>query len=230
MNSRWATFVLVRSQLEENIGAVARAMMNFGFTNLRLVEPKCDHLSKKALALACKAVNTLSNATIFNSIQEATHDINLLYAFSARSRSVDIESDSLNCLAQRNDLKSGFMFGPENSGLSNHDLSLADKIIHINTSEIYSSLNLSHSVAIACYELSRNNAAKENDNAKIATKGEMNTFYGHLEKELINKNFFRTTEKIPTAMLNIKNMFKKGSFSPDEIKTLHGIVKALVSK
>ncbi len=222
------SIILVRPQLEENIGAVARVAANFGFHDLRIVSPSCNHLGDKAQSVACSAVNLLESAQVFSTVENAVHDLRFLYALSARARHMEIDSLSLPEITIYEDLAVGFMFGPEKSGLSNDDLALVDKLLMIETSDVYKSLNLAQAVAIVCYEVRRSRNVKSNHDKKdLATKKEIQGFYEHLECELQNKNFFRTSEKVPTAMLNIKNMFKKHEFTGDEIKTLRGIIKAL---
>ena len=222
--------ILVRPQLEENIGAVARSMMNFGFSDLLLVKPVCDWLGEKSIAVSCNASEILKSAVEFNSVNEAISSLNYTYALSARTRSVSISSIPVYNIIQHEQSsdKIGFVFGPENSGLSNEDISLIDKIVTIQTSCKYKSLNLSQAVTIVCYELSK---IKKEDfvvkKRQVAKIGELDFFLTKLEEKLIKKNFFRTNEKMKSSMLNIKNMFKKCYFTSDEIKTFHGIIKNL---
>ncbi len=223
--------ILVRPQLEENIGFTARVMMNFGFSRLRLIDPRCYHLSNKCVSVACNASEILSNADVFSCISDSLSDLNLVFALSARRRDLDVSKVVLSqdIIFNKN---TGFMFGPENSGLSNYDLSLVDKLITIETSENYKSLNLSHSVAILCYELSKRNRkeVKKIGKDRYANKAELDFFFRNLEKELTDSNFFKTKEKILKSMVNIKNMFKKHIVTSNEVKILHGIVKALSNK
>ena len=230
-NNNYVT-ILVRPQLEENVGAVARAMMNFGFFRLFLVEPKCRWLSDTTKSVACSAKEILYSAVKVDSVEDAISELEYIYAFSARERSMDIDYVDLSSIEDHaNNKKVGIMFGPEDSGLSNNDISLANKVVGIKTSDKSKSLNLSKAVAIACYELSKKNFDYKKKiferKKEIAKKGELTLFFNFLEKELIKKNFFRTKEKEVTAMLNIKNMFSKCNFTSDEVKTLYGMMKAL---
>ena len=223
------SIILVRPQLEENIGAVARAMANFDIMELRIVNPCCNWLGDKAKSVACSAVNVLESASIFTTVEASVNNLRFVYALSARKRDIEIDMLSLPDITLYDNLNTGFMFGPEQSGLANDDLSLVDQLVTIDTIGPYKSLNLAQTVAIVGYEISKlaKRDVAHNDKKNMATKTEINGFHEHLQMELQNKNFFRTPEKIPTAMLNIKNMFKKHEFTSDEIKTLRGIIKSL---
>ena len=132
----------------ENIGSAARAMLNFGIDNLRIVNPRDGWPNPKAKALASGAGSVLDSALIFDSVQEACQDMHYVFASSARERKLDKEEISLgeSILECKNLLdkgsKVGFLFGPEQSGLSNEDIAFADKIVFLNTSNIFTSINL----------------------------------------------------------------------------------------
>ena len=160
-------FILVRPQMGENIGSAARAMLNFGIDNLRIVNPRDGWPNPKAKALASGAGSVLDNALIFDSVQEACQDMHYVFASSARERKLDKEEISLgeSILECKNLLdkgsKVGFLFGPEQSGLSNEDIAFADKIVFLNTSNIFTSINLSQCVMLFAYEWFQGTKSKQ---------------------------------------------------------------------
>ncbi|MBQ4874620.1 MAG: hypothetical protein HRK26_00705 [Rickettsiaceae bacterium H1] len=226
--------ILVRPQIEENIGAVARVMMNFGFSKLFLVDPKCNWIGKTAVSIARDAKKILYCAYKLDSVEQAICDLDYAYALSARQRSIENEYIRLSNIPIHEKNKVGIIFGPENSGLSNEDVAFVDKMVGIDTSEKYKSLNLSKAVAIVCYEMSKNNSSFKKETlskeTQVPKKSELIFFFKYLKRQLLSSNFFRTEEKVPMAMLSIKSMFNKCKFNSDEIKTLYGMVRSLSSK
>jgi tRNA/rRNA methyltransferase len=154
--------ILVEPTGPLNIGSIARSMRNFGFSDLRLVAPKTDHLGPESRRMAMKAANILEAATIHENTRSALQGLSSVVALTARPRSTDTKlfgpAELLASLAlQTNAAKAevGLLFGTEESGLSNEDLSLAHFAVRIGTSDDYPSLNLAHAVTICCYEWSR---------------------------------------------------------------------------
>ena len=150
-------FVLVKPQLGENIGAVARSLKNFGFSKLNLVTPKFTFPNQKTKVTSVGAFDLINSAKVFDNIEKAISEFDVVISLSARRRDINKKHITLidlnNILKKRNNSSFGFMFGPENSGLSNKDISLSNFILQIPTSKKFKSLNLSHSVTIICYEL-----------------------------------------------------------------------------
>lgn len=234
--------ILVRPQLPENVGGTARVMYNFGFSKLRLVAPRVDFPDQeKAIACACGGASILKAAEIFLNLEEAVADLNYLYATTARRR--DLEKICLNSreIPKEPELtaSTGIIFGPENSGLSNEDLGLIDKITYINTEN--NPLNLVQAVTIICYEFYEffNNLQAMKKEATIlknsykpllANKKQLQFFYNLLEKELEEKNFFQTSEKQADMMQNIQAMFSRANLSSQETSTLIGIISVLKRK
>ncbi|WP_342270105.1 RNA methyltransferase [Rickettsia endosymbiont of Orchestes rusci] len=227
--------ILVCPQMGENIGATARAMKNFGVDELRIVNPRDGWPNEQARSTAVGAVNVIDNAKIYDTLEESIKDIEYLYATTCTKRTMNknyVFSQDLSLsypLAQ----KAGIMFGRENNGLSNEEVSLAHKIITINTSE-FSSLNIAQAVIIICYELFRNKPYDGNisicNTQKLATRGELNYFLEHLFNELGKKNFFKVPEKTLMMQQNITNIFTRiDKLSGAEVQTLRGIIKALDS-
>ncbi|SVB30633.1 uncharacterized protein METZ01_LOCUS183487, partial [marine metagenome] len=152
------SIILVDVQLPENIGLTARAMFNFGISNLRLVNPKVNLPSEKAEAVAVDAVDLVRNAKVYDELREALDDFTYSFAFTARYR--DMNKEFINSQEIISEIhnnykgeKIGVIFGGEASGLTNEHLSLVSKCVTINTHSNFSSLNLSHAVSVFCYSL-----------------------------------------------------------------------------
>ena len=148
-------FILVRPQMGENIGSVARAIKNFNIKYLRIVNPRCNWPSQKALATSVGAKDILKSAKIYNSIEKAIGDLDIIFASTSRIRKVNKKIISILDFKKKVEKKRkiGILFGPEASGLSNDEISYADYLVKIPTNKKFSSLNLSHSSIIFCYEL-----------------------------------------------------------------------------
>ncbi|GFZ81882.1 tRNA (cytidine/uridine-2'-O-)-methyltransferase TrmJ [Rickettsiales bacterium] len=235
--------ILVRPQLGENIGAVARIMKNFGFSELRIVRPRDGWPNAQADAVACKGIDIITQAKISDNLASVTTDIQLLYATSARSRNMIKPSSTPReaasaVKAKRNIIKSAIMFGPENSGLSNAELALTDSIIYINASPDFQSINLAQSAAIICYEISQtygdNGIASETlqktSPRNLATKHDVGLLYEHLETELENRGFFCPTERKPAMIKNIRAIFSRNQLTKQEVGALRGIIHCLAEK
>ncbi len=227
--------ILVAPQMGENIGATARAMKNFDISELRIVSPRDGWPSQPARNMAVSAVNIIDNATVYDNLENCIADIEYLYATSSLGRDMNkdyISSQNLN-EDYPNNLKVGIMFGRENCGLQNKEITYANKILTINTGN-FSSLNIAQSVVIICYELFCKNNAQQTKNIpteqNLASRGELEYFFNHLFTELHNKNFFKVPEKTPHMTQNIRNIFTRDKLSKTELQILRGIISALSSE
>ena len=150
-------FILVKPQLGENIGSAARALKNFGFSDLNIVSPKQAWPNLKAKATSVGAYDIITNAKIYKETQDVINKFDIIFSLSARKRDINKKHISidqfLKIIKNNNKVKYGLMFGPEASGLSNIDLSYSNFILQIPTSKKFKSLNLSHSLIIICYEI-----------------------------------------------------------------------------
>ena len=225
--------ILVRPQLGSNIGAIARVMKNFSCEELCLVNPRSNWLDDNAVALAAGAEDLLKTARVYTSIAEAAEDLTALYALTARTRYLnkplldakDFKKEIINT----NNI--GLMLGPENSGLSNEDLTLAQKIIYIPTNPAFSSLNISQAAAIILHEAYQHTSLPLKANRKYSTNATINEidgFLNHLELQLNKTDFLRIEAKKADMLRNIKNIFTRiDNLSSQEISTLRGIITAL---
>ena len=231
-------FILVKPQLGENIGACARSMKNFGFSNLHIVSPKFDFPNHKAKATSVGAFDIINKAKVFNETNKAIGNFDILVSLSARRRDINKRHISLNdfvkLLKKRKNSKFGLMFGPEASGLSNKDLSFSNYILQIPTSPKFKSLNLSHSLTIICYEifkvLNEKLFEKNTPNIKISSKSKINSLIKHLLRLLDEKEFFLPKEKKHSMLLNINNLMYRLEPNDKELRILASIISNLGKK
>jgi len=240
--------ILVRPQLGENIGAAARAMMNCGLTDLRLVAPRDGWPNKAALPMAAGGASIIESATIHASIAEAAHDLTFLAALSARRRDMPVRtSDPRGVTADllRHGGKAGLVFGPEASGLDNEDVVRADCLVTADLNPDYPSLNLAQAVLLMAWEWraaanananrhvgsgtgSRSEAGEAADD--MATILERDRFHERLEAELDSGGFFISPEMAPAVKRNLRALFGRARPTSQEIRTLHGVIQALTKK
>ncbi len=223
--------ILMNPQMGENIGAAARIMKNFSYHDLRVINPKCGWPSEKAEAMSAGAKDVVENARLCNSLEEALEDIDYVFAATVRKR--DMIKPAINSTDLSNhypqDRKVAILFGGERCGLSNSELSIADKIVTIVSNEECSSLNLAQSVAVLCYELQRESVQgiELGDKIDVAPKAEMLGMLKHLEQELDRINFYREHNKRDSMLDNITNMFTRTGWTDQEIRTFRGIIRSL---
>jgi len=231
-------FILVKPQLGENIGASARALKNFGFSKLSIVQPRDGWPNIKAKVTSVGAYKIIKKAKIFNNTLDAIKNFDLIFSTTARKRDINKKHISLNqfldLLIKKKNLKIGIMFGAESSGLSNEDLSYSNYVIQIPTQKNFSSINLSHSLILICYEIFRlinsNKFKKGKKSLKISSKKSINDLILHLNILLEKKNFFNPPEKKKSMLININNLFHKLQLSDKETRILASIVSKLYKK
>ena len=227
-------FILVRPQMAENIGSVARALKNFNISTLRIVNPKCKWPNQKALATSVGAKDILQSAKIYDSVKQSIEDLNIIFASSSRIRKVNKKIISISNLKKKinKGKKIGILFGPESSGLSNDEISCADYLVKIPTNKKFSSLNLSHSAIIFCFEIFKHFSSKKIEyktgyHSKVAKKSEVNKFLAFLIKGLDKKSFLQPDHKRQSMIRNIHNIFHRLNLSEQEIRILLGIFTTL---
>ena len=219
--------ILVRPQLPENVGGVARVLHNFGFCDLRLVCPKVDFLSdKKATACACSGLDLLQSAKLYDTVADAAADLDYLFAATARTRYIKrsfVYSRHLQ-ISQKN---TGILFGPENSGLSNDDMAFCDSVVCIEAKN--NPLNLVHSVAILAYQCSTAGMSCYDKPPEIASasKKELTFLYDTIGILLDKLGFFSCPEKRPVVMLNIAAMLSRCKMTSQDVQTFLGMLKFL---
>jgi len=227
-------FILVRPQLGENIGSVARAIKNFNIKHLRIVNPRCNWPNQKALATSVGAKDIIKSAKIYQSLDKAIKDLDIIFASSSRIRKVNKKTISVESIKKKikKNRKVGFLFGPESSGLTNDDISNSNFLVKIPSNKKFSSLNLSHSAIIFCYEIFRYFSKKEvvyktGYKSSIANKSEINKFLSFIIKGLDEKGFLQPDHKRKSMIRNINNIFHRLDLSEQEIRILLGIFSTL---
>ena len=231
-------FILVKPQLGENIGASARALKNFGFSNLSIVKPRDAWPNIKANATSVGAYEIIKKAKIFNNTSDAVEDFDLVFSTTARKRDINKKHLSftqfLNLLNKKRNQRIGILFGPESSGLSNYDLSFSNYIIQIPTKKNFSSINLSHSVILICFEIFKlinlNKFKSERKSLKISSKRTINKLILHMNSLLDKRNFFSPQHKKKSMVLNINNLFHKLQLSDKDTRILASIISKLYKK
>ena len=241
--------VLVEPQLGENIGMVARAMLNCGLTELRLVNPRDGWPSDEALAAASGADKVIEGAALFDTTADAVKDLELVFATTARTRDMthrvvtprEAVGEIKDFMAGARsggpgDIKAGVLFGREAKGLKNDDLALADAVVMVPVNPAFSSLNLAQAVFCLGYEwlLAASSAPQGGlvmpKETRPANKAELGGLFEHLEEELDRSGFLHVKEKRPVMVRNIRNMFQRARLTEQEVRTLRGIITSLAGK
>ena len=227
-------FILVRPQLGENIGATARALKNFSLSKLRIVNPRTGWPNQKAIATSVDAKDILQSSRIYTSLDKSVGDLDIIFATTSRMRKVNKKIISIFDLNKKikNNQKIGIVFGPEASGLSNDELNCADYLVKIPTNKKFSSLNLSHSVILFCFQLfgfflKKNIVYKSKYKSLKAKKSEVNSFLNIIIGSLDKSGFLQPTHKRLSMIRNIKNIFYRINLSEQEIRILLGIFATL---
>ena len=228
--------ILVRPQMGENIGATARAMLNFSLQDLRLVAPRDGWPNAAAVSNSSGALDVMAEPQVFEDLPRALADCHYVYATTARSRDMvkpvmDVSAAMEDARKRQADgQKIAFVFGPERTGLENDDLAHCHGLIHVPTNPDFSSLNLAQCALLIVYEWAMSEALEPSDIVEYlpAEQGEIDNFFNRLEEELESAGFFRDEGLKPTMQRNIRNMFLRAELTDQEIRTFHGIVSALI--
>ncbi|MEO0400859.1 MAG: RNA methyltransferase [Pseudomonadota bacterium] len=233
------TFVLTRPQMGENIGAAARAMLNFGVDRMRIVDPRDGWPNPAAVALASGAGRVLDAATVHADLSAALADCNYVYATTARAR--DLTKDVLSPEAAMADAAArmaggghvAVMFGPERSGLENEDIAQANALISVPVNPEFPSLNLAQCVLLVGYEWMRARGdvvhhAAELAGGQWATQDEVEHLSRHFEERLEEAGFFFPAHKAAAMRLNLRNMWSRMPLTRADVQTLHGMLRQMV--
>jgi tRNA/rRNA methyltransferase len=234
MSLKNSYFILCRPQLGENVGFAARALKNFNIPNLRLVKPRCVWPNQKAKATSVGAKNILQSAKIFKTVEESVGDLDIIFASTSRSRKVNKKVVSITEFTKKikKNKKVGIVFGPEASGLTNDEVNCADYLVTIPTNKDFSSLNLSHSLILFCYQIFQHFSQKKFNfissyKSNVASKSEVNKFLSFMIKGLDKKGFLQPEHKRQSMIRNINNIFHRINLSEQEIRILLGIFTTL---
>ncbi len=222
--------VLVRPQMGGNIGATARAMKNFGFSELRLVAPRDGWPNDKAVSTASHAKDIIANARLYDHLTDALEDCHIAYGCSARRRDSEIEHVSVaqaTIETKSNAGQAAYVFGPENNGLSNEDIACCQKLLTIPTGE-YSSLNLAQSVIICAYDwFSKDDKPAAIQTSKTASLKEKHSLYSLLVNKLEEKHYFPSNDKQRMMRFGLQGMIERANLSSSQIRRLRNVIYCL---
>jgi len=230
--------ILVGPQLGENIGAAARAMLNFGLTDLRLVAPRDGWPNPASEATAAGATPLLESAGVFETTAEAVADLSFILAATARRRELEIpvigtgEVGAALHAHEAAGTRTGILFGPEKAGLKNEDVVLCNHILTYPINPAFQSLNLAQAVGVFGYiwksgEGTAPPPAFDTAPSQAASREDLVRMFEHLEDELEKSGFFFPADKKPLMSRNIRAPFTRANMTDQEVRTFRGIIKAL---
>jgi tRNA/rRNA methyltransferase len=232
-------FVLIRSQMGENIGAAARAMWNFGLDRMRLVDPRDGWPNSRAVAMASGAGRLLDEVQVFSDTAGAVADCTFVYATTARPRDltkpVFAPEAAMRDAARRIAAgeKVAVMFGPERAGMENDDIARANAIISVPVNPEFPSLNLAQCVLLTAYEWRR--ATEDVVDLRVEMAGadwaeqiEIEKLAEHYEDRLTEAGFFFPPHKVESMKLNLRNLWSRMPLTRADVQTLHGMMRQMV--
>lgn len=226
--------VLVRPQLGENIGKSARAMLNFGLTDLRLVAPRDGWPNPAAGPAASGADIVLEKARVFATAGEAIADCSVVYASTVRRRDLVMPvlgPDQMARAIAASPAPSAILFGPERSGLETEEVALASAIVTVPINPEFASLNLAQAVILLAYEWSKTvglSVPPEKELEPPAPHGELEGLVGQLEDALHAKGYFHPPSRTQATKNTLRTIFTKAGWSSREVKAVRGVIRALV--
>lgn len=225
--------VLIRPQLGENIGKAARAMLNFGLTEMRLVAPRDGWPNPDAGPAASGADVVLEKARVFQTTAEAVADCSHVYATTVRKRGVTkpvLRPDEVAAEISGQTGRSAILFGPERSGLETEDVALARAIVTVPINPDFGSLNLAQAVILVAYEWSRSRdlAIPTREEAlPPAPQGELDGLIAHLEQLLEPRGYFLPPDRAQATRRTLRTVLTKPGWNHLELRTLRGVLSAL---
>ncbi|MIL09181.1 RNA methyltransferase [Salmonella enterica subsp. enterica] len=231
--------VLVEPQLGENIGMVARAMANFGLSELRLVNPRDGWPSDKARSAASKADHVIDGAMVFETLAEAIADLNFVFATTARQRDnfkpvrAPVEAVASLRMREGQGQKTGILFGRERFGLYNEEVGLADEIVTFPVNPAFASLNIAQAVLLMSYEWMKSGLESENQTAfasvaiEPAAKDKLQSLFDNLEQALDARGYFRPADRKAKMVDNLRAVLTRAGFAEQELHLLQGVVSSL---
>ncbi|WP_425100592.1 RNA methyltransferase [Tropicibacter sp. S64] len=233
------SFVLVRPQMGENIGAAARAMWNFSLDRMRIVAPRDGWPNPNAVAMASGAGRLLDEAQLFEDIAGATGDCTFVFATTARPRDltkpVYSPEEAMREAARRigEGQRVAVMFGPERAGMENDDIAQANAIISVPVNPGFASLNLAQCVLLCAYEWQRASTEvtplrEEMAGTDWAEVAEVNHLARHYEETLETAGFFFPEHKADSMKLNLRNLWSRMPLTRVDVQMLHGIMRQMV--
>lgn len=234
-------FILVRPQMGENIGAAARAMLNFGLTRMRIVDPRDGWPNPKAVAMASGAGRLLDQAGIFADVPASIVDCDYVFATTARGRELvkpvmtPEHAMGLARALSAEGKRVGVLFGPERAGLENEDIIPANAIVTVPVNPEFPSLNLAQCALLMGYEWQRQGAAVAPEvlhlaGGDLASREEVARLADHFEERLDAAGFFFPPDKAPHMKGNTRNMWARLNLTRAEVQTFHGMLRQIAWK
>ena len=236
MSKSKISFILHKPQLSENIGACARAIKNFNFNKLTVINPKPLFPNDKIIATSVGAKDIIKSCQVYENLETATKNVDYLIATSSRFRNKNIKHINLNDLFRLDfNKRIAFLFGSEASGLSNNEIIYANCTMQIPTNPNFKSINLSHSVIIVAQIVSsiiksKKSIYKKSLKVKLASKKNIHSMVNLCIQKLENRNFFTPLEKKPIMLENLRSIFYKMDLSKKEIRILSSVFASLGKK
>ena len=227
--------VLVRPQLAENIGKAARAMLNFGLTDLRLVSPRDGWPNPDAGPAASGADSVIRDAKLYETVADAVADCAHVYATTVRKRGVTkpvVDPAEAAALVRAAPESSAILFGPERAGLETEDVALARTILTVPINPEFGSLNLAQAVILVAYEWSKGADLPQPPKVEIeppAPQAELEGLIVQIDSALDHAGFYFPPDKVPTTKRMVRSMLTKPGWSTYEVRTLRGMIGALVT-
>ncbi|MBN8500713.1 MAG: RNA methyltransferase [Sphingomonadales bacterium] len=225
--------VLVRPQLGENIGKAARAMLNFGLTELRLVTPRDGWPNPSAGPAAAGADLVLERAAVFDSLAAAVADCTHVYATTVRKRGVTkpvLTPDQAAKAVRTAPGRAAYVFGPERSGLETEDVALARAIVTVPINPEFGSLNLAQAVILMAYEWSRQADLVQPPLEELlppAPQEELDGMIAQLDAMLEPTGYFLPEDRAAATRITLRNMLTKPGWNHLEVRTMRGVLSAL---
>ncbi len=233
MSASPPVIVLVRPQLGQNIGKAARAMLNFGLTEMRLVAPRDGWPNPEAGPAASGADAVLERARVYQTTAEAIADCSLVYASTVRRRDLVIPVSAPEDMAQEIHATSGqaaILFGPERSGLATEDVAVANRIVTVPINPDFGSLNLAQAVILLAYEWSRGVQLSQptvKEMESPAAMADLEGLIGQLEGSLEEAGYFYPPDRVQATKTTLRTILTKPQWSNREIQALRGVIRAL---
>ena len=230
------SFILHKPQLSENIGACARAIKNFNFKKLIIVNPKPLFPNDKILATSVGAKEIIKNSKVYEDMESAAKKFDYIVATTSRFRNINLKHIRLNNLNEIDfSKKIGFLFGSEASGLSNNEISYANCTMQIPANPKFKSLNLSHSVIIIAQVVAslinlKKSKYFKSKKIRSANKKDIHALASFCIQNLEKRNFFKPIEKKPIMLENLRSIFYKMELSKKETRILSGVFASLAKK
>ncbi len=226
-------FVLVRPQLGENIGKAARAMLNFGLTDMRLVAPRDGWPNPAAGPAASGADIVLEKAEVFETVADALADCAHVYATTVRKRGlvkpvVTPEEAAREIHAEQG--RTAILFGPERSGLETDDVAIARKILTVPINPDFGSLNLAQAVILVAYEWSKHVALASPPQVDLdppADQQDLDGLIDHLDSLLEPAGYIFPPDRVPATKRTLRSVLTKPGWNANEIRTLRGVLSTL---